>query len=293
MKKCLISFVLLLLCMAMAFSAAAEGDFTPVPWDVKTMPQGPHKSGYLPDNGGYHDDSIDVRIETFRRDDTTVMVAYVTIADPTQLRTATAAAKYPSKATAPVTAMLKKANGVIGINGDYFAYHGQGIVVRNTRQLRNKPNKGRDTLIIDQNGDFTIIQGTTKEKFEAFEGEVIQAFCFGPGLVVDGVPLTDLDTVTMDCGKSRKTQRIVIGQTGPLQYVLMTCEGPENEGSVGFDLLQMAQLCKELGCINAYNLDGGSSCTIALNGKKINATSSRKVRYVSDIIYFATLDAEK
>ena len=48
-----------------------------------------------------------------------------------------------------------------------------------------------------------------------------------------------------------------------------------------------------MGCINAYNLDGGSSCTVALNGKKINATSSGKVRYVSDIIYFGTLDAEE
>lgn len=293
MKKCLIALMLALLCLALTSFATAESGFTPVPWDVKTMPQGPHKSGYLPDNAGYHDDSIDVRIETFRRDDTTVMAVYVTIADPSQLRTATAANKYPSKATAPVTAMLKKANGVIGINGDYFAYHSQGIVVRNGRQLRNKPNKGRDTLIIDQDANFTILQGTTKEMFEAFEGEVIQAFCFGPGLVVDGVPLTDLDTVTMDCGKGRKTQRIVIGQIAPLQYVLITCEGPENEGSVGFDLLQMAQLCKELGCVNAYNLDGGSSCTVALNGKKINAISSRKVRYVSDIIYFATLDAEE
>ena len=257
------------------------------------MPVGPHKSGYLPDNAGYHDDSIDVRIETFRRDDTTVMAVYVTIVDPSQLRTATAAAKYPSKATAPVTSMLKKANGVIGINGDYFAYHGQGIVVRNGRQLRNRPNKGRDTLIIDANANFTILQGTTEEMYEAFEGEVVHAFCFGPGLVVDGEPLTSLDHITLNCGKGRKTQRIAIGQLGPLQYLLLTCEGPENEGSVGFDLLQMAALCKELGCINAYNLDGGSSCTVALNGKKINATSSGKVRYVSDIIYFGTLDAEE
>lgn len=291
MKKLLVGVLMLLLLAAVALTASAEG-FEPVPWDVRVMPQGPHKDGYLPDHGGYRDDSIDVRVETFRRDDTTVMAVYVKIAHPSQLRTATAANKYPSKATAPVTSMLKKAKGVVGINGDYFAYHNQGIVIRNQRQLRFRPNKGRDTLIIDGNADFTILQGTTEEMFEAFEGEVIHAFCFGPGLVVDGEPLTDLDKITLDCGKGRKTQRIAIGQLGPLEYLLLTCEGPENEGSVGFDLLQMAALCKELGCINAYNLDGGSSCTVALNGKKINATSSGKVRYVSDIIYFATLDAD-
>ena len=58
---------------------------------------------------------------------------------------------------------------------------------------------------------------------------------------------------------------------------------------MGFDLLQMAALCKEMGCINAYNLDGGSSSTVAMRGEKINAKSSHKIRYVSDIIYFATL----
>ena len=253
MKKLFASLVVLLLTLSLALSAVAEGTFEPVPWDAKKMPVGPHKSGYLPDNAGYHDDSIDVRIETFRRDDTTVMAVYVTIVDPSQLRTATAAAKYPSKATAPVTSMLKKANGVIGINGDYFAYHGQGIVVRNGRQLRNRPNKGRDTLIIDANANFTILQGTTEEMYEAFEGEVVHAFCFGPGLVVDGEPLTSLDHITLNCGKGRKTQRIAIGQLGPLQYLLLTCEGPENEGSVGFDLLQMAALCKELGCINSVS----------------------------------------
>lgn len=41
--------------------------------------------------------------------------------------------------------------------------------------------------------------------------------------------------------------------------------------------------------MNAYNLDGGSSSTIVLNNKKINALSSGKTRSVSDIIYFGTL----
>ena len=162
-------------------------------------------------------------------------------------------------------------------------------MVRNTERIRFNPIAGRETLIIDDKGDFTIIRPTTKEAFENFEGTVVHAFCFGPGLVVDGEAITDLSKVTMDNGKGKKTQRIAIGQTGPLSYLILTCEGPENPGSVGFDLLQMAALCKELGCINAYNLDGGSSSTVAMRGEKINAVSSNKVRSVSDIIFFATL----
>ena len=70
---------------------------------------------------------------------------------------------------------------MLTINGDYFNYHNQGIVVRNGEQLRFRPTKNRDTLIIDDKGDFTILPSTTAADYEAFEGNVIHAFCFGPG----------------------------------------------------------------------------------------------------------------
>ncbi len=278
----------LLFALLMLTSSALAEDFTPIPWDAEVMPYAPHEECYLPDHTGYHDDSLDIRIETFRRDDTNVMAVYVTVADASQIRTGIAG-NWKTKKTAPVSKTLAKYGGVLGINGDYYTYHSQGIVVRNTERIRFNPVAGRETLIIDDKGDFTIIRPTTKEAFESFEGTVVHAFCFGPGLVVDGEAITDLSKVTMDNGKGKKTQRIAIGQTGSLSYLILTCEGPENPGSVGFDLLQMAALCKEMGCINAYNLDGGSSSTVAMQGEKINAVSSNKVRSVSDIIFFATL----
>ena len=44
----------------------------------------------------------------------------------------------------------------------------------------------------------------------------------------------------------------------------------------------------------AYNLDGGSSCTMVFKDpakhalKKVNAPTNPKVRYLSDILYFAS-----
>lgn len=278
-----------LACLLLMPHALADlGD--PIPWDAEKMPYLPKAGGYLPDGAGYKDESLDIRVETFRHEDTTVMAVYVTIQDPSQLRTVTASPHYPSKALAPVAAMTKKVGAVLGINGDYFSFHNQGVVIRNARVLRNRPHEGRDTLIIDDKGDFTILTPTTQEKLDAFEGNIIHAFCFGPGLVVDGQAITTTEDISINNGKNRKTQRMVIGQLGPLQYLILTNEGPENEGSVGFDLVQMAKLCKDKGMINAYNLDGGSSCTVALNNKKINARSSGKVRSVGDIICFASLE---
>jgi len=262
--------------------------YPPLSWSFSPAPYAPHADGFLPDNGGYHDDSLDVRVETFRRDDTTVWAVYVTLMDASQFRTGLAG-KYPGKITRKVSDMAKRLNAVLAINGDYFNYHAQGIVVRNGKLLRNQPHRGRDTLIVDDKGDFTILSPTTQAAWDAYEGTVMHAFCFGPGLVIDGEALDSQRHITLDVGAQRKSQRIAIGQTGPLQYLILACEGPENENSIGFDLLQMAALCKELGCINAYNLDGGSSSTIALNYRKINALSSGKIRLVGDCIYFATL----
>ena len=80
-----------------------------------------------------------------------------------------------------------------------------------------------------------------------------------------------------------------IGQIGPLEYICVATEGPENKDSDGLTIPEFAQLMKDLGAVQAYNLDGGSSSAMMLNGKKINALSSRKLRPICDILYFSTL----
>ncbi|MDO4837829.1 MAG: phosphodiester glycosidase family protein [Clostridia bacterium] len=294
MRK-LLSLLLALTLLLPAFSLAEEEEvienvqfYDPLTVEDAAAPYAPHQEDYLPNNGGYHDDSLDITVETFYREDTLVWAVHVKLTDASQFRTGLAG-KYPSKKVQRVSEMAKRYNAVLAINGDYFSHHSQGIVVRNGKLLRNRPHKGRDTLIVDNNGDFTIIQQTTKKKWEAYEGTVMHAFCFGPGLVVNGEALTSLKDVTIDLAKGKKTQRMAIGQLGKLEYLILACEGPEQKGSKGMTLLEFAQLCKDMGCINAYNLDGGSSTSIVLNDAKINGLSSGKIRSVGDCIYFATL----
>ena len=268
MNTCIALMMALLCLFCLSVAGAEESLLNPIPWDAWASPNAPLAEGCLPDHAGYRDDTIDVRIETIRRDDTDIMLAYVTIQDPSQLRTTTAQPGIKgSKRIAPVHVMAQQAQAVLAINGDFFNYHTDGIAIRNQFVYREKPNDGRDSLIIDTEGNFTILAPTTKESWAAFEGTPVHVFCFGPGLVIDGEPMDEAryKAVKLDVGKGKKTQRMAIGQLGPLQYLVITTEGPENKGSVGFDLMQMAQLCKELGCINAYNLDGGSSSAIVLN----------------------------
>lgn len=187
---------LLRACLMLPWAACAmelteDTIYDPIP--VKgPAPYAPHQEAYLPEQTGYHDDSLDVRVETFRRHDTTVMAVHVRLMDPSQLRTALAA-KPPSRKTVVVTTMAKKNNAVLAINGDYFSFHQHGIVVRGGKMWRNRPDGKRDILIVDEKGDFTILPRCTAEDFAGYPGAVMHAFCFGPGLVVDGQALTSLE----------------------------------------------------------------------------------------------------
>ena len=48
---------------------------------------------------------------------------------------------------------------------------------------------------------------------------------------------------------------------------------------------EMQIVFKEMGCQVAYNLDGGGSATMVLNGERVNRSSGSRERDVSDIIY--------
>lgn len=263
--------------------------YLPLSWEDTVSPNLPQQDCFLPDQAGYHDNSLDIRIETFRLHDTTVMAAYITLRDVSQFRTGMASYRAPWTNTTTVANMCKRFHAVMAINGDYFGYHEEGIVCRNGKVLRCRPVKRRDQLLVDVNGDLHVLLSPTLEDWNAVKDTTLHAFCFGPALVIDGQVNPKANDTKMDIGKNKSTQRIAIGQLGPLQYLVVATEGPENKDSVGFTISEIAQLMADMGCSVAYNLDGGSSSTIALNDEKINALSTGKKRTVSDCIWFATL----
>lgn len=271
--------------------AIGNQTYAALPWSATEAVCLPHPECYAENDMGYHDDSIDVRIETFRAYDTTVMAVYVTLADVSQFRTSFAGRTIHSQNTTFVYNMAKRAKAVLAINDDYCNLHAEGIVVRNGEVLRQKPHPHRDSLFVDKNGDFIMIRNCSKAQFDEIRDNVLHAFTFGPVLVMDGQPLTKEqmeNSNRQNCGPGKPTQRIAISQTGPLQYLILSTEGPENKGSRGLTILEMAQLCVDMGLDNAYNLDGGSSSTVSMNNRKINSLTSKK-REVAGCIWFATL----
>jgi len=260
-------------------------------------PYAPVMSALSEDGMSYDDGTMTVRIETDRAYDTNIYYVYVTITDPSQLRTATAAGA-KSKKRKPVTVMAQENNAVLAINGDFYSYHSEGIVYRSGEMVRMNPRSGRDALIIDENGDFNPIalpkgskHAAMKTAFENFEGEIREAFTFGPALIIDGVVQEFDYRKKTSCGYPTPAQRLAVCQIDALSYLIIATEGPEQEGQAGLNVPQLTELCAAKGVKHAYNLDGGSSVTIVLCGNRINAPETKN-RDVGDIIYFATLRNE-
>ena len=276
----------LLLVLATAGAAAAQAAYAPIPIEAEAG-RPPLEAGYLPDMGGYEDGSLSVTIETMREHETNILVARVKIADPSQLRTAMAA-RYGTTGTALPDRLARRANAVLAINGDFFNFNSAGYLVRQGKLYRDKTNESLDVLIIDENADFHILIDPTPEQTHGFEGTIVNSFNFGPALVKDGEIVHT--TKRMNVGLDKETQRMGIGQVGPLEYICVATEGPEQKGSDGLTIPEFAQLMKDLGAVQAYNLDGGSSSAMMLGGEKINARSSKKMRPICDILYFSTLE---
>ncbi len=270
-----------LLPAAYAETASLPIDFTPG--------MTPNPDAYTEE--GYQDDSITVTLETTEEEGVVWRIARVHIADASQLRTGIAGNKVTSSKTSLVSSMAAKYNAVIAISGDYFANDPAktSFEYRMGQKIRSKANKRKDILIIDENGDFHTFVKSDPDKMAAeikSEEMIVNAFTFGPALVSEGNLLT-CDT-QYGYNPGGKEPRMAIGQTGPLSYVLVLAEG-RNKDSEGVTHQELADFMFDLGCIEAFNLDGGNTATIVFNGDYYQTgRSSTNERPQSDCIYFAT-----
>ena len=284
--------LLLLLCMLLLVPSGAivaYGEVVEIPLNAKKgMP--PLEEGYLSDLE-YEDPSISVKIEKGRIYETNYVVARVKIANASQLRTVMAASYY-SPSTLMGTTMAKRTEAVLAINGDFFSSrNGHGYVARQGKEYRNAYNSRiYDILIIDDQGDLHILEKPDSAEVEAFEGAPVQGFTFGPGLIVNGeVKRHNVKDFEFDCAAGKSAQRMCLAQVGPLEYLCICSEGPEDPGSVGLTLDQFTDLVASFeGIENAYNLDGGSSSTMVFKGDKVNSPNNPKRRPLCDMIYFAS-----
>ena len=252
----------------------------------------PVNEAYYQDATHYQDPSIQVSIETYPWEQTVCYVARIVIDNPTQLRTASAYG-FNRKQVASVQDMANRMNAVLAINGDYSYYQLSTVgcyLLRQGQSYCQRLAPGRDLLVIDENGDFTILQSCTEDTLAGYSaGTMVNTFNFGPGLVVNGQPLADNYRAMFNSSLTRN-QRAAIAQVkkGRLEYICAVCEGDKESKDGGLTMKEWSDFMMTLGVENAYNLDGGNSTAIIFHNQKINAVQNPRHRKLSDIIYFAS-----
>lgn len=101
-----------------------------------------------------------------------------------------------------------------------------------------------------------------------------------------GKYMTNYELLQTDIFSSTiRPPRTVIGNTADNKLILFICDGRQSH-SDGATMLELAQIMKALGCVNALNLDGGGSSAMVANGILLNKPSDGSERAVASTVAF-------
>ncbi|MBQ3865404.1 MAG: phosphodiester glycosidase family protein [Clostridia bacterium] len=234
---------------------------------------------------GYDDGTVSITLTETDYLDTAVYVAKVVSSDPARLATALAKGLYGKNVTDETSEIAADAGAILAINGDFYGAREAGYVLRNGILYRATAVKGREDLVIFEDGHFEIITETDVTAEALLARGARQILSFGPALVENGAIAVSAGE---EVGRAMASNpRTAIGIDGDGNWVFVVSDGRTDE-SEGLTLSELAAFMKDLGCVTAYNLDGGGSSTMVFNGVVINqpTTSGRSVkeRSVSDIV---------
>ncbi|OJG88263.1 hypothetical protein RV16_GL000366 [Enterococcus saccharolyticus] len=234
----------------------------------------------------YTDENIQIAIDEQVVNDTTVYVVDIQVSDASYLKTALAQNTYGRNIKEATSTIAKDNQAILAINGDFYGFRSSGYVIRNGNLYRQSGEEGQEDLVIDENGDFSIVDEYDVSAQELLDSGVQQVLSFGPTLVENGEIVVD---TSAEVGQSMSSNpRTAIGQVAENHYVMVVSDGRTDE-SVGLSLYQLAEVLQQAGAKTAYNLDGGGSSTLYFNGNVINTPvggQGSSERSVSDIVYF-------
>ncbi|MDB2151139.1 phosphodiester glycosidase family protein [Clostridium butyricum] len=219
----------------------------------------------------------------------TYYVAHVNVKDISSIKSAFAQNRFGRNITETTSNIASSNNAIFAINGDYYGFREDGIIIRNGTLYRDTPT--RNGLAFFNDGTINIYDETATNGNDLLVQGVTNTFSFGPSLLDNGKAITNFDNVKIDSNLGNRNidnsnPRTGIGMISPNNFVFVVVDGRDNGYSRGMTLNEFSQLFEDLGCTYAYNLDGGGSSTMYFNGRVVNNPGGKdSERKVSDIIY--------
>ena len=81
-----------------------------------------------------------------------------------------------------------------------------------------------------------------------------------------------------------RAPRTAVGITASGEVLLVVADGRRAQESVGLTLEELARLMRDLGAVEAMNLDGGGSTTLVVDGMLLNNPSDGRERSVASAL---------
>ncbi len=95
---------------------------------------------------------------------------------------------------------------------------------------------------------------------------------FQPALIIDGNIVVD-----SNCGWTGLHPRACIGQSDKYEILMLVIEGRMPVRSVGTHVIECAEILKRHGCMQAMNLDGGTSAILWYDGEYVTKCSNQNL----------------
>ena len=239
----------------------------------------------------YSSESTNIKINTVStgtgKNKVTYFVADVQVADAMQIMSAFAKDEYGRNIVENVSDISERNNAIFSVNGDYYGFRTNGVVIRNGVLYRDKP--AREGLALYKDGTVKVFDEKSVTSDQLLADGVWNTFSFGPGILENGVVPDGIDDVRVDSSRTIQglQPRTGIGFISANHFIFVVVDGRDEGYSKGVTLKQFAQIFKDLGCSVAYNLDGGGSTEMWFMGNIINypCNGDGNERATSDIIY--------
>ncbi|GAA1324013.1 hypothetical protein GCM10009592_06970 [Brachybacterium rhamnosum] len=216
--------------------------------------------------------------------------AEIEVDDASIIRSAFAQDEFGQNITDNPSTMASDHDAVLAINGDYYGFRDTGIEIRNGVIYRDEP--ARDGLAFYADGHVEVYDETATSAQELLDAGVWQTLSFGPAVLVDGAVPDGVEDIEIDTNVGNHSiqgeqPRTAIGVIGDNHLVFLVVDGRSEGYSRGVGLPELGEILAGLGCTTGYNLDGGGSSVMIVDGAILNQPSNGGERATSDILYVA------
>ncbi|MEK5023150.1 phosphodiester glycosidase family protein [Paenibacillus sp. FSL M7-1046] len=245
------------------------------------------------DDWSYSSDDIQIQIDQVQTgsgsDQITYFVADVVLKEASSLRSAFADSSFGTNIIEDTSEIASSNNAVFAINGDYYGFREDGVIIRNGTVYRDDPV--RDAMALFDDGTMKTYDEEEISSSDLLAQGATNTLSFGPILIQDGNIVSDFSSVKIDSNFGNRSiqnanPRTAIGMIAPNHYVFVVVDGRSEGYSRGMTLAELADVMSDLGATEAYNLDGGGSSTMYFMGRVVNnPLGKNQERGVSDILY--------